>query len=586
METSEMKLALINKLRDLLQTEDISSASQEIRKIQKDYDLLLAKQIEREKEAFREDGGNMRDFVFQKSAEDQQSEALIKQFEERKKVLDQQISAEQEKNLNNKKQIIVEIEQLVNIEQGAGVAFKEFKNLQEKWESIGNVSPHKYKELQAEYSKAIEKFYYNLNIYRAMQEHDLKRNFELKTEVIEKIKKISDKENIKEVEQLIRAYRSEWDASGPVAHEQWDTLKEDYRTHLDAAYSRVKSFYSEQEQERENNLNAKKAILDKALALVQTVPQSETEWKQKTDELIHLQNEYKHTGFADKKQSDKVYSEFRITCDQFFEAKAKYYEVIKEQSSGVRKDKLAILQKLETLKDSKDWKQATQDIIKLQEAWKKSGSLPRNEEQRLFGKLRSISNHFFEEKRKYFESVDAQYGDNLKAKEVMLEEINQFQLTGDINADRTKLKEFSQRFQTLGMVPLKDKQRVNDGFYKKLDEFYTQMNMNANEKAQLQYSDKLDQLSAGASPDYALRKELDFLRKQQQEMDKNVQTLERNMGFFNLSKGKNQIVIDLEHKIDAEKNKVSAIIKKQKLVREYLTKLQAPASTENTDSNQ
>jgi hypothetical protein len=589
METLEMKQTLTTKLVGLLQSEDIASVSSEIKKLQKEYDLVLAKQTEKEKETFREDGGNMRDFVFQKNSEDKNFDVLIKQFDEKRKAYDNKLAADQEKNYLQKKQIVVEIEQLVNIEQGASIAFKELKLLQDKWEHIGAVSPHKYKELQSEYSKSVEKFYYNLNIYRVMQEHDLKKNFELKNEVIQNIKKLLEKDNVKEIENLIRSYRSEFDASGPVGREHWEAVKEDYKQALDAVYNKVKSHYTQQEEEKDKNLNAKKEILEKAVQVVSAMPATEPEWKSKTDVLIALQNDYKHTGFADKKQGDKVYNEFRTVCDKFFEEKAKFYEVIREQSSGVRKEKLAIIQKVETIQNSTDWKNSTNEIIKLQEDWKKSGVLPRNEDQRLFGRLRTACNHFFEEKRKFYENLDAQYVGNLKLKEDLIAEVTTFQLSGDNNADRNTLKDFSQRFQAAGLVPMKDKERINNSFYKLLDDVYNKLNVNATEKAQMQYSDKLDQLSASQSPDYNLRKEMDFLKKQQQDLEKNIQTFERNLGFFNTSKGKNPLVVELEGKIEVERNKITSLIKKQKSVKEYLDKLFQPklaAEVENTNSSE
>jgi K+/H+ antiporter YhaU regulatory subunit KhtT len=286
-----------------------------------------------------------------------------------------------------------------------------------------------------------------------------------------------------------------------------------------------------------------------------------------------------------KQQSDKVYHEFRTVCDNFFEEKAKFYEVIKEQSAGVRVKKLDIIQKIEALQKSQDWKNTTQAIIKLQEDWKSSGTLPRNEEQRLFGRLRAASNFFFDEKRKHYEVQDAQYVGNLKLKEDLITEISSFQLSSDSAGNRNTLKDFSQRFQAIGMVPMKDKERINNAFYKHLDEHYNKLNINASEKAQMQYADRLDQLAAMQGSDNNLRKELDFLRKQQQDLEKNIQTFERNLGFFNVSKGKNPLVLEMENKIQVERNKIDAIIKKQKQVKTYLDQMNqpktAPAELEN-----
>ena len=122
-----------------------------------------------------------------------------------KKESDNRLAAEQTRNLLIRQEIIAKIRDLSKLSENVGAAIKKLQELQTQWKETGAVSSHKYKEVQAEYSKAIEEFYYNLKIYRDLQEHDLKRNFENKTELIEKLKSqagLSDEQASKVIETI------------------------------------------------------------------------------------------------------------------------------------------------------------------------------------------------------------------------------------------------------------------------------------------------------------------------------------------------------------------------------------------------
>jgi hypothetical protein len=174
---------------------------------------------------------------------------------------------------------------------------KKLKELQNEWKDSGQVSPHKYKDIQAKYSQAVEEFYYNLKIYRDLQEHDLKKNLELKSELIEKVKSLNENENIKEVEHAVRVFRNEWDDIGPVPNEKWEDLKQEYRNSVDAIYDKIKGFYKDQEGLKKQNAGLKKVLIEKIKAVVETVPfNSIKEWNKNTDTIIKFQADWKEIG--------------------------------------------------------------------------------------------------------------------------------------------------------------------------------------------------------------------------------------------------------------------------------------------------
>ena len=265
-----MKTELINKLEELL-SKDAGEVAHEVRALQKEYQKQWTIEFENAKLAFVQEGCKAADFEYPKQKDDLRFEELVEKFISLKKESDAKAASEQARNLIIKQEIIAKIKDLSHLSENVGAAIKKLQELQTEWKESGAVSSHKYKEVQAEYSKAIEEFYYNLKIYRDLQEHDLKKNFENKTILIEKLKALSSLENIKETERLIKVYRNEWEELGPVPNAKWETLKSEYKAALDEIYAKVKGFYHSAEEKKEINLQDKLAIIEKVKEVLSTL---------------------------------------------------------------------------------------------------------------------------------------------------------------------------------------------------------------------------------------------------------------------------------------------------------------------------
>ncbi|MDP2388437.1 MAG: DUF349 domain-containing protein [Bacteroidota bacterium] len=567
-----MKANIITKLEDLLTNVDISAVANKIKDIQREYETAFSKEMEKAKQEFVDEGGKARDFIYSKSVEDTKIIDLFDKFRSLKKQYDNKIADEQGKNLIIKQEIINDINSLSGLEVNVGSAIKKLQELQLKWKETGAISTHKYKELQADYSKAVENFNYNLNIYRQLQDHDLKKNVELKQEVLTKMNTLLANENVKEIEQLIKIYRNDWEEIGPVAQENWTELKSAYKTVVDAIYAKVKGFYNEIEGRKKDNLELKKALVEKAKEFLNTTPEREDEWKTKTEALLKLQEEYKGIGYTEKPAGDVVYKEFREACDQFFDRKKEFYSVLKEKVGEIKKQKISLIEKAEALQNETTWKETSEKLIRLQDSWKKLANAGA-EESRLFQRFRKACNAFFDAKKAHFDAQDAQFTGNLELKEAILTKVNAFTLTDDANADRASLKGFSDEWNAAGMVPFKEKQRLNEGFYKRLDELYDSLITNQAEKFAIKFQNKLERFKGSADAENLLRKEKDFLRKSFDEINNNIRTYENNMGFFKNSKGKSDFMIEIENKIEVEKNKLKEFQQKIKLVNEAIDSL-------------
>ncbi len=191
----------------------------------------------------------------------------------------------------------------------------------------------------------------------------------------------------------------------------------------------------------------------------------------------------------------------------------------------------------------------------------------------MFHRFRKACNAFFDAKKAYYENLDAGYEGNLAIKEAILERLNAFTISEDSNANRDTLKQLASEFNAAGMVPLKDKKRINDTFYNRLDELYEQMNLNRSEKMAIQFKSKVERMVSSDNAYDALRKEADFLKKQIDEINGRIRTYDNNLGFFKSAKGKNDFMKEIEDKIEAEKTKQKDFETKRKLIIEELAKL-------------
>jgi hypothetical protein len=571
-----MKTELITKMEELL-LKDAGEVAADVRTLQKEYEKLWTSEFETAKQAFIEEGGKSKEFEYPKQLEDKQFEELVEKYNNLKKAADAKIASEQSKNLLIRQEIIAKIRDLSQLSENVGAAVRKLQELQTQWKETGPVSSHKYKEVQADYSHAVEDIYYNLKIFRDLQEHDLKKNFEHKTELIEKLKAVQSLENIKEAERLIKIYRNEWDEIGPVPHLKWDTLKQAYKEVLDETYKKIKGHYHSLEEQKAENLKAKLEIIEKVKELTDSVTEAKAvRWNEATEKVIGFQAEWKTIGRTTEKDNEKIWKEFRAVCDGFFDKKKLFFAGLNEKFSSNRKIKSDLIAKAEALQNSTDWQKTGLDLIRLQDTWKKHPGNGDKEEPKLFARFRKACNTFFDAKKAHYEEVDASFEQNLVKKEEILARLNDLKLTEDGAANRELLKTISAEWNEAGMVPMKDKKRVNDAFYNKLDELYDQMHIDKNEKAAIQFKTKLDRLASSENGFDLLLKESDHLKKLAEEINGRMRTYDNNLGFFKSSKGSNNnFMKEIEDKIAAEKSKIAELTAKRKLITEELNKIRA-----------
>ena len=485
----------------------------------------------------------------------------------KKAVIDKRNSLETT-NLQEKKTLITKLREVVTKEENIGSAFSAFKEIQENWKTVGDIPRANRNEIQAEYSKLLEDFFYNIKIYKELKDYDFNRNYQLKMEIIEKLKILIELKNIKDLETQLKGIQNDWEDIGPVPNEKWEEVKDAYWTEVRSTYDRINRFYDDRRILQQENLKQKEELLTEIKELAATVPTLETlkDWDSKTSAVLEIQKKWKSVGFGPKKENEVIWKAFRAACDEFFNAKKEFFGKVNEQFDGVAKQKQELIDKAIALKASTDWKETSNQLIQLQKQWKTLGHAGRKNEQKLWKAFRTACDDFFNSKNSHFSEQDKAYEDNLAAKNDILKEIDSAKLPEDKKEALTILKEFSNKFNAIGRVPMKSKDAIFKSFKDAMDKQYGALKMDSNEKDAIMFEAKIETIKASpraADLFYGMKQDL---RKEIDKEMKEINLLENNLGFFAISKGADALKKDVEKKVNRSKEKINEIKQKLKMV--------------------
>ena len=562
-----MKLEIIAELTELLILDSISEKTTEAEALISSYQEILEKEKENALVEHVHQGGNEEEFVFLMEENDLLFEELQKSYQNKKNREEEEAQkAIFTQNLKEREVLIEELRQIIQGEENIGKAFNSFKEIQEKWTKIGPVEQEQYSRVQSEYSRLRENFFYNINIYKELADNDKKINLSKKKRVIEKIRLLSDEKSINKLNEGIKPILAEWDDIGPTFPKDWEIIREEFWDIARSIFDRVNNYYENLRLNQEKNSLAKKVLIDKIAEILKEPADKHKIWQSQTEAIKKIQEEWKTIGYASKADNDALWQEFRGQCDNFFNRKKTYYNDLKKSQEANEIAKEAIINQAEILSTSTDWKQSTNEFIKLQDDWKKIGPASPKMENKLWKRFRDHCDVFFNSKKQFFAGKDDRENENLKLKLSLIDTIKSFEPTGNSKADLIALKEFSKEYREIGFVPIKEKDTVHKAYTAALDEKYGALRLEKAEKSKQQYLNKIEVLHDAPNGRDLLRKERNVIRDQISRLNTDIIQYENNLGFFGRGEGAEKLKKEVQEKIDRNKRRVSELKEQLKLI--------------------
>ena len=563
------KNAFIEELEKLTQNEDVLMASREVNELKVRFDDYILEEERKDQVALlnAQAEGIAYDSIDFKPFKDAFYEIYSVYKAKRKEVIDAKNAVETE-NLKAKKALMTQLKDVIENEENIGAAYGAYKEIHEKWKAIGDIPREQRDQIQQDYSRLLEVFFYNMKIYRELKDHDLKRNYQLKLAIVEQLEQLKNKQSIRDIETSLKTIQNEWEEVGPVANEEWEKLKDNYWASVREIYEKINLFYDERRTTLLENLEKKKAHLITTKAIIDAISSYDSvkTWEDATKNLLAIQENWKTIGFGPRKENEEVWQEFRAMCDDFFAKKKEFFGTIQEKFTKIGDQKQALIDQVIALKGSTDWKATGEKIVALQKQWKTIGHAGQKLEQKLWSDFRGACDTFFNARQKHFEEQDKQLEVNLLAKQTIIQAVESYVVPEDKKQALADLKEFTTSFNSAGRVPLKDKDSNYLAFKKAIDSHYSKLKLEGQEKDQVFFQARIDTLSSSPEASRLFAKEKAEIRQQIEQLKGDILQYENNLGFFAKSKGADALRKDVEGKINHSKNKIDSLIRKLKMI--------------------
>jgi hypothetical protein len=567
--STKTKEELLDLLKVYLSEYPINSLKKQVDGIKSFFYKLHNAEIDSIRNKFIAEGGQEQDFKVEESPVEITMKELLNEYREKRNELKHTIENNKESNLEAKYEIIENIKELSNSQESLNKTFHDFRELQEQWREIGPVPQSQVKDLWEKYHYQVEAFYDYIKINKELRDLDFKKNLEAKITLCEKAEELLVQSSVVDAFKQLQTLHDQWREIGPVPAEQRSEIWNRFKETTSKINHKHQDYFVNLKEEQKNNLQEKTVLCETAEMLASLKPDNAKEWEEKSKELIQLQKIWKTIGFAPKKYNTKIYERFRAACDGFFNNKRNFFSQNHEEQENNLQLKTELCIQAEALAESTDWKKTTDELIQLQKRWKTIGPVSLKSSDKIWKRFRAACDTFFNRKSKYYANINSTYKENLKLKNDIIKEIENFKVSANIEENLAALKEFQRKWSEIGYVPIKDKDIIQEKYRTVINTIFDKLKLDDEDKSLLKYRSKIESVETKPNADRRLSTEREKCYSKLKQLENDIALWENNIGFFASSKNAESLINDVEQKIKQAKEKIEILQEKLNILNEF-----------------
>ena len=560
------KEELAAMLEEIVQDPDVMKVKDNVTAIRVRFMKLNKEDMDKEMEAFLEGGGDKDSYQHVPDEAEQRFNTAFGIYKANRAKQNELIDAQKSDNLIQKKAILEELKQLIASEETLKKTYDDFRALQEKWKTIGQVPATENANLWNTYHFLVEKFFDKVNINRELRDLDMKKNLDAKISLCEKAEELLDEKSMSKAFKTLQQLHEEWKEVGPVPQDKKDEIWERFKAATDKINAIRREHYSKIQEEQNANLATKTALCEKAEELLAEEYTSINTWQKKSNDLSELFKVWKTVGPASKKQNEEIWARFKGTMDTFFAKKKEFFANLKDRQTENLERKINLCIEAEALQESTEWKKATERFKKMQEEWKTIGPVPKRHADKIWKRFRAACDTFFGRKAEHFGGLKEEEAANLTAKQAIIEAIKNFELKPNRAENMEAIKALQKQWIEIGHVPMKVKDSINSEYRQAVDALFDKMRSNQNEISTNEYKEMVELMKDDPESGDKMRREKTNLANKIQKLRDEIAVLENNIGFFSNSKNSELMRAEYEKKINKAKNDLKVLEAKLKIV--------------------
>lgn len=560
------KKQLVEVLQNLAQ-QPVNEVKEDVVRVRVAFAAIRKEDLAKEKEAFIAKGNEEAAFAPAADELEEQFKSLYAEIKEKRAAYNAAQDALKAENLAKKREIISKINEIAEDADNVNRQYSTVQQLQQDFKAIGEVPSENDTEVWKAYQVAVERFYDLLKMNKELRDYDFKKNLEQKQALCAEAEALDDEADIVDAFKKLQQLHTSWREIGPVSKEIREELWTRFKNASAVINKKYQSFFEERKANEKKNAEGKEALCVKIEAISTDNLKTYAAWDEATKAIIGLQEEWKKLGFASRKVNTELFARFRKSCDEFFAKKAEFFKRMKDELAANLAKKIELCEKAEALKDSTEWKKTTDALIALQKEWKTVGPVVKKHSDAVWKRFIAACDAFFEEKKKQNVNVHSVEHENLKQKKDIIAQINSILENKETEDAPNKVRELMKKWQEVGHVPYKEKDKVYAEYKAAIDKAFEQLDMKAKKARMANFANSINQMSDTGK----VYHERERLVRAYEMKSQELKTYENNLGFFNAqSKSGNSLVKEMERKIANIKEEIAMLEQKIKLIDEKI----------------
>jgi hypothetical protein len=327
-------------------------------------------------------------------------------------------------------------------------------------------------DLDKEFTALYNGFRYQLNSFRKEAERQKEKNFQTKTELLNKLRVLVDGEETTLSMAAVKAIQDAWKVIGPVPLAQSKNLWASFNALMDRFYDNRSIYFELKELDRKKNLESKLELCEKAEAL-----HAIEDLKEAIRQLNELHDEFKHLGPVPREEQEKVWQRFKGASDVIYDRRKEFFESQKEVIKHNLTEKealIAVLDGFRTFKADriKDWNTKTKEILEIQKSWEKVGAIPKESGKDINKAFWAAFKQFFHNKNLFFKELDDIRAANLNKAEELIKQAEELMENTNWQNTANQLVKLQQEWKVLGPTPEKNRDSLYKRFKEACDKFF------------------------------------------------------------------------------------------------------------------
>lgn len=302
------------------------------------------------------------------------------------------------RNLELKTALCERAEKLI-IEPTIKVAIEGVRSLMEEWKEIGPTSKESNETIWQRFTSAMDNVYARQKEYLDKRKAEFDINLAKKRELVEKMRPFVDFESDRNTEWKekttdVEAIMNEWKQVGFAAKADNDAIWEEFKAMREKFYTTRNAHFDKIHSMFVHNQKAKTELCEQAERLKES-----TNWRDTSNAIKKLQEEWKQIGPVPQKLSDKLWKRFRAACDVFFDNMKLHFEESDKKNAENLSAKEELIKRVEAFELLDDNNETIEKLKAFQSEWMGIGHVPMKEKERINTAYKKAIDAHFEKVR-------------------------------------------------------------------------------------------------------------------------------------------------------------------------------------------